>query len=140
MRLEAIKWHDIPLYWPTVKDWIAQALTHGAGYWPQDIYQRLMYREMTLWLVRDGEDAICACAVTQLWSQPRVKVCDLLLVGGEGLENWAHLIGKIEDWARSQGCVETRAHGRAGWKREAKTFGYEQLHVVFRKRLDEDSH
>lgn len=135
MRLEKIGWHDVPLYWPAIKDWVTKALSHGAGYWPEDIYRRLLSREMTLWLVRDAEDAITACAITQFWSQPRVQVCDIFIVGGEALERWAHLITELEDWARARGADETRALGRIGWKRYAEAFGYEPLHVVYRKRL-----
>lgn len=136
MKLVQVQWWDIPQVWPAVEPWIGAALAHGGGgYWLEDIYAGLLGRQMKLWLVKNGATAK-ACAITQLWNQPRLKVCDILAVGGRDLASWEHLIGEIEAWAASMGCDETRAHGRLGWKRQAARYGYEPLHMVYRKVLE----
>lgn len=99
----------------------------------EDIYSSLLTKQMQLWLIGPGEPM--ACAVTQLCALPRVRICDILAVGGVDLKAWEHLIEDLEVWALERGCDETRAHGRLGWKPYAKRFGYDPLHLVYRKKL-----
>jgi hypothetical protein len=134
MTLDRIEWFRVPELWPAVERWLTDAINQGVGYAPDDIRRALLIREMTLWVVRDGE-RLFACAVTTLWSQPQVKVCHIVLVGGEEIQKWHHLIGELESWAKEQGCDEVREHGRPGWKRYAEQHGYEQLCTVYRKKL-----
>ena len=52
------------------------------------------------------------------------KSCLIWLVGGSRLREWAaDFIAKLEDWARSLGCVALRGVGRPGWARIVKKFG-----------------
>lgn len=134
MKLECVHWSDVPDIWPKVSEWISAALAHGGGgYTLEDIYSALLTKQMQLWLIGPGEPM--ACAVTQLAALPRVRICDILAVGGVDLKAWEHLIGDLEAWALERGCDETRAHGRLGWKPYAKRFGYDPLHLVYRKKL-----
>lgn len=115
--------------------WIAAALAHGGGgYSLSDIYEALLSRQMQLWVIAD-DSSLSACAVTQMWSQPRVRVFDILAVGGRNVAAWEHLIADLESYAFSRGFPEVRAHGRLGWKRHAERYGYDLLHCVYRKRL-----
>ena len=52
------------------------------------------------------------------------KRCLIWLVGGSHLREWAaDFIAKLEDWARSLGCVTLRGVGRPGWAQIVKKFG-----------------
>lgn len=122
------------MIWPKVAEWISAALAHGGGgYTIEDIYEALLCRGMSLWLI--GGDTLKACAVTRLCTQPRLNLCELIAVGGEDVASWEHLIVNLEEWAKSVGCQEMRPYGRLGWKVHAKRYGYEPLCVVYRKRL-----
>lgn len=135
MRLERVEWWDVPEAWPGVQEWIARALAHGGGgYLLADILRALLCRQMKLWLVKDGA-ALKACAVTQITFLPRLKICQILVVGGSELESWAHVVGDIEAWARKAGCDAVDGPGRMGWSKKAAQYGYAPVMTLFRKRL-----
>lgn len=134
MRLEKVEWFEIPTQWPKVEGWVSAALDHGVGYLSEDIKRELMLRAMLLWLVTDGAE-LRGCVVTTLWSQPRVKVCQIVLCGGENIADWHHLIAEIETYAREHGCDQVREKGRRGWKKLAARHGYEELSVEYGKTL-----
>ncbi len=99
-----------------------------------DIYESLLCRQMTLWKVTGGAE-VFAAAVTQAWCQPRVKVFDILAVGGSNMAAWEHLIADLEAYAQEHGFTNIRAHGRLGWRKQAERYGFEFLHCVYDKRL-----
>lgn len=79
-----------------------------------------------------GEQSHTLSASTTLGTGPRLstaaeageKRCLIWLVGGSRLREWAaDFIAKLEDWARSLGCVALRGVGRPGWARIVKKFG-----------------
>lgn len=88
---------------------------------------------MLLWVRWDG-DKLRAAAVTQIAVVPRGKVCTVVACGGERAGGWKDAIAPIEAYAKDQGCVATRIHGRRAW---AKVFDdYDLEWVALEKRLN----
>ena len=87
-----------------------------------DVLARLIACDAQLWAVYDGPAPVAAI-VTQIQIGGE-KRCLIWLVGGSRLREWAaDFIAKLEDWARSLGCVTLRGVGRSGWARIVKKFG-----------------
>ena len=87
-----------------------------------DLLARLIACDAQLWAVYDGATPVAAI-VTQIQAGTE-KSCLIWLVGGSRLRDWAvDFIAKVEDWARSLGCVALRGVGRPGWARIVKKFG-----------------
>jgi hypothetical protein len=87
-----------------------------------DVLARLIACDAQLWAVYDGPAPVAAI-VTQIQVGGE-KRCLIWLVGGSRLREWAaDFIAKLEDWARSLGCVTLRGVGRPGWARIVKKFG-----------------
>jgi hypothetical protein len=87
-----------------------------------DVLVRLIACDAQLWAVYDGPAPVAAI-VTQIQIGGE-KRCLIWLVGGSRLREWAaDFIAKLEDWARSLGCVTLRGVGRPGWARIVKKFG-----------------
>jgi hypothetical protein len=87
-----------------------------------DVLARLIACDAQLWAVYDGPAPVAAI-VTQIQIGGE-KRCLIWLVGGSRLREWAtDFIAKLEDWARSLGCVTLRGVGRPGWARIVKKFG-----------------
>ena len=87
-----------------------------------DVLARLIACDAQLWAVYDGPAPVAAI-VTQIQVSGE-KRCLIWLVGGSHLREWAaDFIAKLEDWARSLGCVTLRGVGRPGWARIVKKFG-----------------
>ena len=87
-----------------------------------DVLARLLFNDAQLWAIYDA-DVPVAAIVTQI-QVSNEKRCLIWLVGGSRLREWAaDFIAKLEDWARSLGCVALRGVGRPGWARIVKKFG-----------------
>jgi hypothetical protein len=109
------------------------------------VLARLLAGDAQLWAVYDANAPVAAIVTqiqtgipptelpsTMLGTGPRLstaaeageKRCLIWLVGGSRLRDWAaDFIFKLEDWARSLGCVTLRGVGRPGWARIVKKFG-----------------
>jgi len=135
MRLEQVEWYRVPDCWPQVAEWVAKALEHGGViYCPADILRALLTRDMQLWLAWDGE-ALRACCVTRLASYPKLRVCCVLIIGGDGVDDWLMFSKDIEAWAQESGAQAIEGVGRLGWRKKAAPFGYQPEGVIYRKRL-----
>ena len=90
-------------------------------------------------LVEDGRAHFwpgwrCA-AVTEFYHYPRLKACNLWLLGGE-LGELLRLEPIIAAWARAQGCARLLGGGpRRGWERVLKPLGYRPDWIIYRKEL-----
>lgn len=85
-----------------------------------------------LWVAWDG-DRIKGAAVTQLEQTEKRLVCTIVACGGEDSYLWLHLIEKIEDYARAEGCDCVRIFGRKGWARVLKN--YQAPSVILERQL-----
>ena len=121
-------WPDLwPLLEPAVKRSPDFSAGDRAG---PDVLARLLCHDAQLWAVYDGDRPVAAIVTQiQIGSPSTVqragdKRCLIWLVGGSRLHEWAaDFIAKLEDWARSLGCVALRGVGRSGWTRIVKKFG-----------------
>ena len=113
LRHLRLVWSDLwPLLEPAVKRWPDKP----------DVLARLLFNDAQLWAIYDA-DVPVAAIVTQI-QVGNEKRCLIWLVGGSRLREWAgDFIVKLEDWARSLGCVALRGVGRPGWARIVKKFG-----------------
>lgn len=117
--------------WPKVEPLLQKAIDRGHGeHEAGDILGFLLSRDMQLWIAADEE--IRAAMVTQIINYPRLSVCQVIYLGGEGLKFWKSAKPLIEAWAKSQGCQELRAYGRRGW---CRVFGMEDIYTVASRRL-----
>ena len=76
------------------------------------------------------------CAVvTEFYDYPRLKACNLWLLGGD-LRELLELRPRIEDWARAQGCTRILGGGpRRGWERVLAPVGYRRGWIIYCKEL-----
>ena len=135
MKLLKPKWHETPRYWPIIEGWVDGALQHGGvSLYPRDIYDGLVSRNMKLWLVAEGDD-IRACCVTQLVNYQRMRCLNVLVVGGQELDNWHHFYSELEDHAGLLDCDGVEFGGRNGWHKKATEYGFKPVMVIYRKML-----
>ena len=123
---------EVDFLWVTIEPMIEKALKRGLGEWAAaDIRAALLNRDMQLFAAyRDSK--IQAVMVTQILSYPQMKVCDLVLCGGEGLGFWKDNISDVEAWASQQGCRMARLFGRRGW---IKALNWQEAYTVIYKEL-----
>lgn len=133
MRLIPVPWSYTGGVWPRIEETLKKAVDRNDGYTMEDVYKKIVNREMQLWLADDGKD-IKGVAVTQILIYPRKSTCLLLFTAGAEWASWRHLLSDIEDWATQMGCSDFEFIGRRGWLKKDLD-GYTAENVVFNKKL-----
>ena len=116
--------------WIRCRPFIEAALTRAGGTHGIDDVARL---------IADGKAHFwpgrrCA-VVTEFYDYPRLKACNLWLLGGE-LKELLAMRPAIEAWALSQGCVRILGGGpRRGWARLMAPLGYRPGWIIYCKDL-----
>jgi hypothetical protein len=113
-------------FWPHARGLIKAAIdaTNLSDF--ADIESDVLEGKQLLWLAWSGH--IEAAATTHLSR----GVCTLTACSGHQMERWLPLLGRIEKYAKNEGC-KMRIYGRKGWQRVLD--GYEVQHVVLEKVL-----
>jgi hypothetical protein len=117
--------------WARCRPFVEAALTHAGGTHDIDDVAALIARGRAhFW---PGER--CA-VVTEFFDYPRLKACNLWLLGGD-LRELMRMRPVIEAWARAQGCSRMLGGGpRRGWGRLLAPLGYRPDWIIYRKELD----
>ena len=95
------------------------------------LVEKLITGKALLWVAWDGEQFLGA-TVTEIWTTPTGKVCGLLATGGKNLNQWKHLLSRIEQFARDEGCYLMHFEGRKGWQRILPDYS---TRIILEKRL-----
>ena len=101
----------------------------------EDIYFKVKEKDMQLWVVFNEETDVLAVVTTELVNYPRKKVCRIVTLGGEKIEDWVHSISIIEDWAIENNCQAMETFCRKGFKKKLQIYGYEETYIVLGKEL-----
>lgn len=124
----------IPRVLPVVEGWLRGIVerSHGAlslegivGAWASDRWQ--------LWVI-NTPSGIKGVMATELHIQNSGrKACSVHFLTGEDSATWLHLVDKLEDWARQQGCGVLDMLARKGWAKRLPDF--HMSHVFLEKEL-----
>lgn len=118
--------------WPLVKDRLHRATERTqASDWQDDV-DRIMSGDALVWLAWDGSQ-IAGVATTELVKFNGDLHCYITGCGGDKGENWLHLIGGLEKFAKDEGCKSIRILGRPGFRRVLS--GYAERLVLLEKEL-----
>jgi hypothetical protein len=127
-KLSFYQANDIHLVWEKVKPHIERALEHSYTHTLGDIAEGLISGAMQLWTYGDFDAAM----VTDI-DHDRVRFCTIILLAGDGFDNYKHYLDVIEQWAKDNGCKEIRVYGRKGWSRVLND--YKEMYRVLGKEL-----
>ena len=118
-------------FWPHVEPLLRPAIEKTGLSNFEDIEESVLIGCSLVWIAWD--DKIAAAASTTLQRIGSDLVCVLTACGGKDMDDWLPLLGKIEDYAKAEGCKSLRIFGREGWKRVLD--GYNRTAVVLEKAL-----
>ena len=102
-------------YWHAVESLIRPALENSLTDFDM-VARAVCNGEMLLWLTWDGT-RIYSATVTQLSVSNGKRFCTIVACGGSEMSRWIHLIDKIEQFARDEGCASIVIIGRLGWQK-----------------------
>jgi hypothetical protein len=119
-----------PQSWARCRPYVEAALERAGGTHGIDDVARLIEQGRAhFWPGRR-----CA-VVTEFHDYPRLKACNIWLLGGE-LKELLAMQPAIEAWARAQGCARMLGGGpRKGWERALKPLGYQPGWIIYFKEL-----
>ena len=102
---------------------IIRALKHQDMYNLSDIKEKIRLGMFHLW---PGKDSVM---ITEIVEFPRVKVLNILFLGGK-FEELQSMLPSIEQFAKHFGCKRIFGGGRKGWLRKLKHLCFEQEYLV----------
>lgn len=101
--------------WPLAQHYIKSAVVNTLTDF-DTLARNVHAGDALLWLAWDGKE-IYAAAVTSLASANGRKFCTIVACGGQHIEQWGFLIGRLEQYAKDEGCKSNAIMGRKGWAR-----------------------
>lgn len=118
---------------PDVRKLMLDLVDRDSGELSYDgVTRKLAAAEWILWLVWSGR--VRAILATELYFDvSRAKRCRIPFCTGDGAQSWVHLLSRIEDFARSEGCEKIDMIARKGWAKHLKD--YKMTHVLLEKDL-----
>ncbi len=121
--------------WEEVRPWIEKACETTRGKFDaEDIRAGLLTGEDQLWIWKTA--TAFAVGITRLSNYPKQRVCNLRIVTGTNMAEWADAcIETIEKWARANGCQAMEFQARPGWKAFLKPRGYDETHLYLERPL-----
>ncbi len=120
---------QVPNIWPRVAPLIQRAMDK-VGFSPFWGIEAELYRGASLLWIAVKDKDILAAMVTQITND----VCTIVALGGRDRDLWLDHIGKVEEYARANGCARMRIIGRKGW---ARLLPYQQACVVLERNLQD---
>ena len=113
----------------TCRPWIEAALEYGDGnHTFDDIAAGVLTGRYRLWVRQNG------CAVTEIISYPRKRVCNVFLAGGE-MQVIKDLQAPCEEYAKANGCSSLVLTGRKGWVRALRDNGWSEIHTSLERKI-----
>lgn len=120
--------------WEVCAPMIQAAIDSGdEPYQLEDIKKEIDKNQMQLWSIMSNNDKILAAFVTTIAYKDRVLL--IFFAGGEEMEKWLSLIDELTRWGKDNGCTSCQVHGRVGWDRMLKPFGFHKKKIVVEKKL-----
>jgi len=128
---------DVERLWPKVKGMLQLAVDRNQGEFNlDDIQCGLNSGVMRLWVAYDNDtNEILSAAVCEIRNFPKRRICYIVLMAGEGFDDWNWAITCIEDWARENGADALAAYTRRGFIKTMKNYGYAEVYSVIQKEL-----
>ena len=144
MRLVSIPIEELDKVWSMVEKDIKSALAYSGQLTDSDfVYETAKQGKFQVWVLWDKEQKITTnkyfgVVVTELIKRKFGKVCHIYIMTGRQRHKWQHLISKIENFAKEEGCEMMELIARPGWQKVLKIFDYKRTHVVLEKEIKQE--
>jgi hypothetical protein len=123
---------------------IKSALAYSGQLTDSDfVFDTLKEGKFQLWVLWDKKqskavDKYFGVVVTEIIKRKFGKVCHIYIMTGKQRTKWQHLITKVEDFAKQEGCKMMELIARPGWQRVLDDYGYKRTHVVLEKQIKQE--
>jgi hypothetical protein len=145
MELVRIPIEELEQVWSLVEKDIKSALAYSSQLTDSDfVFDTLKEGKFQLWVLWDKKqskavDKYFGVVVTEIIKRKFGKVCHIYIMTGKQRTKWQHLITKVEDFAKQEGCKMMELIARPGWQRVLDDYGYKRTHVVLEKQIKQEN-
>jgi hypothetical protein len=145
MELVQIPIQELEKVWGIVEKDIKSALAYSSQLTDSDfVFDTLKKGKFQLWVLWDKKqskavDKYFGVVVTEIIKRKFGKVCHIYIMTGKQRTKWQHLITKVEDFAKQEGCKMMELIARPGWQRVLDDYGYKRTHVVLEKQIKQEN-
>ena len=145
MELVQIPIQELEKVWGIVEKDIKSALAYSSKLTDSDfVFDTLKEGKFQLWVLWDKNqkktiDKYFGVVVTEIIKRKFGKVCHIYIMTGKQITKWQHLITKVEDFAKQEGCKMMELIARPGWQRVLDDYGYKRTHVVLEKQIKQEN-
>jgi len=98
-----------------------------------EIKEDIDKNRMQLWAIFENNGEMKAAFVTTIAYAGKVLL--IFFAGGEDMKNWLYLFHELMRWGKDNGCTSCEVHGRLGWDRALKPYGFRKKKIVLEKDL-----
>ena len=144
MEVVRIPIEELDKVWGMVEKDIKSALAYSSQLTDSDfVYDLAKQGKFQVWVLWDKEQKITTnkyfgVVVTELIKRKFGKVCHIYIMTGRQRHKWQHLISKIENFAKEEGCEMMELIARPGWQKVYNNHGYKKTHVVLEKQIKQE--
>lgn len=126
IELRLIERPEIPDYWPMLEPYFSRIPEKiETDITPESILQRARERRLLLYSIEDKGRPIAAAATGFIEAE---GIAFIEAVAGDRLSHWLpNILCQFEDCARRANASRIRVHGRKGWLRKLRRFGYQPV-------------
>lgn len=145
MELVRIPIQELEKVWGLVEKDIKSALAYSGQLTDSDfVYETAKEGKFQLWVLWDKNqsktvDKYFGVVITEIIQRKFGKVCHIYIMTGKQRTKWQHLITKVEDFAKEEGCKMMELIARPGWQRVLNAFDYKRTHVVLEKKIKQEN-
>lgn len=130
--IEYVPPSEISGIFPSIYDWVEQALGVDKSYTPEDIQRACEDNRGELRVIYLNQ-CLTGFFISEIVSNPKGKVFCGAWLGGKDLDKWVRPgLAIIENEARKRGCIAYSFVGRGAWK---KLIGFDYQGVYYYKNL-----
>lgn len=127
---------NIDQWWDKALPFVNKALEKGQGQYDAEDVRSMIEEGFGVMILAYIDGDIVAAMVSILDEFPLIRQMTILLMGGDNSDEWFDETMKaFAEIASEQQADVITVHGRRGWVRKLKQYGYEEIHTTVMKRL-----
>ena len=144
MELVQIPIKELDKVWGMVEKNIKSALAYSGQLTDSEfVYDLAKEGKFQVWVIWDKNqkktnDKYFGVVVTEIIKRKHGKVCHVYIVTGRQMSKWQHLISRVEEFAKDEGCKMMELIARPGWQKVYNNHGYKRTHVVLEKQIKQE--
>lgn len=137
VEMELLGPDQIMNFWPFVKEELEKVPHIWKSWWTLDyLLERALNGNIQMWGMGTG-GTIYLVLFTQICRYPAGNILQLFLMFGSGLKvALPQIAASLEFFARQNDVISVEVHGRPGWARLLREYGFVQERVLMSRKIE----